>query len=52
MVIVRYKGFLQTVERTFESLERAVQWARQCGVFRIATFSVGGVTYVRDPAGW
>lgn len=38
MVTVRYPGFLQYVERTFESMERAEQWARQCGVFGIATF--------------
>lgn len=31
-----YSGFLQTVIRYFDSLERAEQWARQVGVYRIA----------------
>jgi hypothetical protein len=29
--IVRYKGFLQKVERSFETYERALQWVRQAG---------------------
>lgn len=37
MYTVTYKGFLQTVVRTFKTLERAQEWARQVGVFDIAT---------------
>jgi hypothetical protein len=39
MVTVTYKGFLETVTRTFENMERAEQWARQVGVYRTATFT-------------
>jgi hypothetical protein len=34
--IVSYKGFLQPVTRRFVSKERAEQWARLVGVFKIA----------------
>lgn len=34
---VTYSGFLQKVCRVFESKSRAVQWARQCGVYDRAT---------------
>ena len=39
---VRYQGFLQTVERSFPSKQRAEQWARQCGVYKIATIRQEG----------
>ena len=39
MWTVTYRGFLQTVSRSFDTKERAIQWARQCGVFEIATIS-------------
>lgn len=33
---VTYDGFLQRVTRIFPTRERAEQWARQAGVFKIA----------------
>jgi hypothetical protein len=39
MTTVTYAGFLGPVARTFETRERAEQWARQVGVFDRATFS-------------
>jgi len=36
MWVVRYRGFLQQVERFFSTKERAEQWARQVGVIRWA----------------
>ena len=33
MWTVTYTGFLQAVTRTFETQERAIQWARQVGKF-------------------
>jgi hypothetical protein len=38
--VVTYRGFLQDIQRTFETMERAVQWARQCGVYKNATFNL------------
>lgn len=36
MWIVKYRGFLQNIERVFTTRERAIQWAQQSGVYRIA----------------
>ncbi len=33
---VTYRGFLQTITRTFPTHTRAVQWARQVGVYKVA----------------
>lgn len=36
---VSYHGFLGIIVRTFDSRERAEQWARQAGVFSTATIT-------------
>ena len=41
MITVSYIGFLGTVVRKFETLSRAHQWARQCGVFDKCKFTIG-----------
>ena len=33
---VTYRGFLQPVVRTFQTRERAEQWARQVGIYHRA----------------
>lgn len=38
MTEVKYRGLFVFVTRTFPSLERAHQWARQAGVFDKCTF--------------
>lgn len=40
MWIVKYNGFMQVIEREFLTEERAIQWARQVGVFNVATISL------------
>ena len=35
--VVKYRGFLQYIERSFSTLEGAEQWARMVGVYKIAT---------------
>lgn len=39
VVTVKYKGFLGPITRHFASMERAVQWTRQVGHERDATFA-------------
>lgn len=36
MFKVSYRGFLQDVVRYFPTKQRAIQWARQCGVYGLA----------------
>ncbi len=37
MYVVKYDGFLQRVERRFETKVAAILWCRQVGVLRVAT---------------
>lgn len=41
MITVSYIGFLGIVVRQFETMERAQQWARQCGIFDKCKFTIG-----------